>query len=148
MSGRFAYSASAARCIVALLASAGIQGCAATLYDWGRYENGLSAHYIGSDDGETRTELERTVTQLQQGDPRRIPPGVLADYGFVLYQRGEYERAIEYFQREAKLFPESAALMNKLIARVRERQGGSDSPRRSGAAAILPPKGGGMGQPP
>ena len=102
-----------------------LAGCAApSLYEWGTYERGLTHQYIDNDPEQARAEIERTVSQVEHGEPRRVPPGLYADYGFLLYQRGDYAHAIDCFQREATLFPESAALMTKLVEKTKERQGG------------------------
>lgn len=99
-------------------------GCATqTLYDWGNYERSLSAQFVDHDPESVRQNLEETLAGLRQHDPRRIPPGLYADYGFLMFQRGDLGHAIESFRREAELFPESRALMDKLIAKVQERQG-------------------------
>ena len=52
------------------------------------------------------------------------PPGLLAEYGYVLYKRGEAKSAIEYFEREVTEWPESEALMKRIIERAKK---GSDS---------------------
>jgi hypothetical protein len=47
---------------------------------------------------------------------------VYADYGFLLYRRGDYVGAIEKFEQEKRAFPESAALMSKLIERIQQQR--------------------------
>ncbi len=111
-------------------------GCGSgALYNWDRYEKSLQASYVAHDEAKAWSDLEATITSAQQTG-RRIPPGVCAEYGFLLYKRGQRERAIEYFQQEAQLFPESKLLMDKLIAKVREQA----------AAKTQPPAGGGSVQ--
>ena len=108
-------------------------GCATpSLYNWGRYEESLQASYVTHTEASSWSDLEATITSAQQTG-RRIPPGVCAEYGFLLYKRGQRERAIEYFQREAQLFPESKPLMDRLAAKVREQA----------SAEAQPPAGGG-----
>ena len=121
---------------MAFACAAVASGCGPrVLYDWGPYEDGLQASYVAHDEAKAWSSLEATITSAQQTG-RRIPPGACAEYGFLLYKRGQRERAIEYFQQEAKLFPESKPLMDKLIARVREQA----------AADAQPPAGGGSVQ--
>lgn len=108
-------------------------GCAPpALYNWGRYEESLQASYVAHTEATAWSDLEATITSAQQTG-HRIPPGVCAEYGFLLYKRGQRERAIEYFQREAQLFPESKPLMDRLAAKVREQA----------SAEAQPPTGGG-----
>jgi hypothetical protein len=94
-------------------------GCAPPpLYNWGRYEDSLQASYAAQDEAKVWSDLEVTINPAKGG---RIPPGACAEYGFLLYKRGQRDRAIEYFQQEARMFPESKALMDRLIAKVREQ---------------------------
>ena len=109
------------RWAVALACGAILAGCGPTvLYDWGRYEDSLHASYVTHDEAQAWSSLDATITAAEQPG-HRLPPGACAEYGFALYKRGQHERAIEYFEREARLFPESRPLMDKLIARVRTR---------------------------
>jgi hypothetical protein len=111
-----------------------IAGCGPTaLYDWGRYEDSLHASYVTHDEAQAWSSLEATITSAQQ-QGQRLPPGACAEYGFALYKRGQHERAIEYFEREAQLFPESRPLMDKLIARVRTRTPAAPPPAAEGSA--------------
>jgi hypothetical protein len=103
------------------------------LYDWGRYEESLQDNYVGHDEAKAFSGLEATITSAQQTG-RRIPPGACAEYGFLLYKRGQRERAIEYFQREAQLFPESKPLMDKLAAKVREQASAEAQPPAGGSS--------------
>ncbi|MBI4517621.1 MAG: DUF4810 domain-containing protein [Deltaproteobacteria bacterium] len=107
-------------------------GCGPTaLYDWGQYEDSLQASYVAHDEVKAQAALEATITSAQQTG-RRVPPGVCAEYGFLLYKRGQPAQAIQYFEQEARLFPESKPLMDKLITKVRQQ-----------AAANMPPSAGG-----
>ena len=107
-------------------------GCAAPpLYDWGNYEKSLQDSYISHDEAQTWSDLEAAVTTAQQTG-RRIPPGACAEYGFSLYRRGQRKAAIEYFQREAQLFPESKPLMDKLITKIDEQNAAEEQPSSGG----------------
>lgn len=114
--------------LTTMLAAMG--GCAAKpLYDWGNYEQSLQASYIGHDQAQAMAGLERTLNEAQQRNVR-VPPGVCADYGFLLYSAGQGARAIPYFEREAALYPEAKVLMDRLVAKVRAQEAA-----RSAAAA-------------
>ena len=105
--------------LAALGCGAAVTGCAPRpLYDWGRYEESLQASYVSHDDDQVWSGLEATVTAAERSR-HRLPPGACAEYGFALYRRGDRDRAITYFEREAQLFPESKPLMDKLIAKIR-----------------------------
>jgi hypothetical protein len=122
------------RWAIAVACALALAGCGPTvLYDWGPYEDSLQASYVTHDEARAWSSLEATITSAQQSG-RRLPPGACAEYGFALYKRGEHGRAIEYFEREAQLFPESRPLMDKLIARVRTRPP-ADAPAATPAPA-------------
>lgn len=110
-------------------AVSGIIGCAPTsLYDWGHYEDSLYLRYTEHDFGQAESYLKGSLPATAH--PSRVPPGVYADYGFLLYRRGDYSGAIQYFEKEKQIFPESSALMTKLIDRVQQnlaRDGGAGS---------------------
>jgi hypothetical protein len=129
----------AAGLCIALLA---LSGCATSTgtYDWGRYEDSLYLRYAEQDFGQAQREVYEMLPQ--PGHPRRVPPGVYADYGFLLYRRGDRDGAIAYFEREKAAFPESALLMNKLIERVKQQPGqGKPSDNRLAPPAMTPPPG-------
>ncbi|MFH0907654.1 MAG: DUF4810 domain-containing protein [bacterium] len=51
-------------------------------------------------------------------DGPRIPPGAHADYGFLLFRRGDISGGVSFFEMEKRAFPESAAFMDKVIDRA------------------------------
>ena len=119
---------------MALACGALASGCGPTvLYDWGHYEESLQASYVAHDDAKAWSSLEATIASAPQTG-RRIPPGACAEYGFLLYKRGQPERAIEYFQQEAQLFPESKPLMDKLITRIRKQAAADGQSRVEGGS--------------
>lgn len=129
-----------ASAILLLVAISGMTGCATTsLYDWGNYEDSLYLRYTDHDFNQAESYLSQSLPSTAH--PSRIPPGVYADYGFLLYRRGDYSGAIQYFEKEKQIFPESSALMTRLIDRVQQKiapQDGSetkDNPEETGGTA-------------
>ncbi|MBI3767873.1 MAG: DUF4810 domain-containing protein [Deltaproteobacteria bacterium] len=114
---RRALSAAFAAVLAASAAGCGV----APLYHWGRYEDSLYKRSVDGDGDEARTAVEETI-EAAEHHGQRVPPGVYADYGFLLFQRGQHDLAARYFGKEAQAFPESAALMNRLIAKIQERE--------------------------
>src|SRR5689334_4021944 len=103
-----------------LVLAALLSGCAAAnppLYSWGNYESSIYARYTGNDPAQAQQYLEEVIQTAKSGNGR-VPPGVYADYGMLLYQQGRGAEAVEYFQKEAATFPEAAPLMTKLVERV------------------------------
>ncbi len=101
--------------VAALALGGGARAAVAPLYDWLTFERDLSRSFQGP---EQKLAYEDTLKRLiarAEGAGRKPPPGVLAEYGFLLYERGETHGAVRFFQREAQEWPESAALMDRLI---------------------------------
>lgn len=136
-----------------LLSLAGIvllAGCASnSLYHWGDYSDSLEYRYEKEDIAQAEQLLRQQMASYQHGsgvpatsDVRRVPPGMYADYGFLLFRRGDMAGAIAFFQREKEAFPESTGLMNKLIERIRKKTGTAgpapDGPDTSPASAATP----------
>ncbi len=99
-----------------------VSGCTPTtmLYDWSHYDQAQLASYVAHDEAAARVALEETITSARQAG-HRIPPGACAEFGFLLYKQGQRERAVEYFEQEAQLFPESKPLMTRLISKMRQQ---------------------------
>jgi hypothetical protein len=100
----------------------GLLGCASpSIYHWGKFENGLHERYVSLDHGQADAYLLETIGAAEQQN-LRVPPGAYADYGFLLFKRGDTKGAIAYFEKEKLLFPESSAFMNKLIERIKQKE--------------------------
>lgn len=95
-----------------------LTGCSESLFHWGKYEDSLIERYIENDTTQTESHLREVFTEAESTQ-KRVPPGIYADYGFMLYKRGEKSSAISYFQKEKALYPESSFFMNKLIERIK-----------------------------
>jgi len=54
-----------------------------------------------------------------------VPPGAYAEYGFLLFKQGDNRGAKAYFEKEKSAFPESGALMTKLIEQVEKKESGT-----------------------
>jgi len=97
-----------------------LQACAPKpLYNWGGYNECVYAYCYKNDPEKAYALLSETVTNAEKNN-LRLAPGLCAEYGYLLYQRGEIGLAAQYFQKEAIAFPESAVLMNKLIGRLKQ----------------------------
>ena len=118
---------------LAAVAAVLLSACATAqrpLYYWGDYEESLYARYNEHDPAEAQAQLQEVI-ETAEGGEGKVPPGVYADYGFLLYQRGDPGSAVLYFQKEAAAFPEAEPLMSKLIARVQGGGSKSAEPRRA-----------------
>lgn len=96
-------------------------GCSPVgLYDWGEYEQSLHLRYIDNEAELAQSAIRNTIENSSTNS--RVPPGVYAEYGFILYQARKYNDAINFFKKEQRQFPESSALMSKLIDRINQQK--------------------------
>jgi hypothetical protein len=119
-----------------------LQACAPKpLYYWGGYDQCVYDYYYNTDPEKAYAILSETVTNAEKNN-LRLAPGLCAEYGFLLYQRGEMAQAAQFFQKEAIAFPESAVLMNNLIAHLKQREAtetaGQPEPEKIPAQPIEP----------
>jgi hypothetical protein len=108
-----------------LLTVAILAGCVhkkPLLYEWGSYEEQVYAMY--SDTGKVPIEkqledLERDY-QKARATNRPVPPGYHAHVGYLYFQLGKADQAVQSFETEKLLFPESTLYMDRLIARIKQ----------------------------
>ena len=118
------------RLILALLPLITV-GCAtSSLYEWGDYEADMYKAYKSPDD---EVEFEETLVVIMnraQKKGTRVPPGIYAEYAYQLFEESKLDAAIVYLQKESDAWPESTALMVRLMAAVEReqerREGGGD----------------------
>ncbi len=104
-------------------------GCTShSLYEWGDYDQWLYENYKHpKDDEELYVDLTALITKYEsRGNPdiKPMAPGLYAEYGFLLMQRGENALAIKYYTQEKALWPESAVFMDSMIqtAQIAEKR--------------------------
>jgi hypothetical protein len=97
-------------------------GCNAhTRYSWSDYDTKMYKHYKNPAERETFVLELKEI--LDNAEPTgNVPPGIYAEYGFVMYEQGNNQQAIIYFQKEANKWPESRVFMTKLIANANNRE--------------------------
>ena len=96
--------------IVALTAS----GCVTSQYQWGSYEQALYRYY--KNPATLDEYAEQLASVIAIGEPeRKVPPGIYAEYGYVLLLQGKRDEAITHFEREKRAWPESTRLMDIMI---------------------------------
>ena len=93
-----------------------LAGCGGhTLYEWRGYDSKLYEHYVHPNEQQKFSEDMKEVVVRAEAEGR-VPPGIYAEYGFLLLEQGNRAAAVQYFQKEATRWPESRMLMDKLIA--------------------------------
>ncbi|MGH7407558.1 MAG: DUF4810 domain-containing protein [Candidatus Methylomirabilales bacterium] len=109
----------------ALLVFLGLAACAPPpLFYWGQYEESLyKRHRDPSDQGQAEAfkMLELTIQEAEAKNSR-VPPGVYADYGYLLFKQGKADDAVVFFRKEAETYKESKHLMDSLISRIERKK--------------------------
>jgi len=105
--------------LLAILASCTTQK---PLYTWGNYEI-TSYNYLKNTDEKSIQELIENYQQVienQKGTRGIVPPGVCADYGFILLQEGKKEEGKEMLMKEIALYPESKIFIERILKMIEE----------------------------
>jgi len=110
-----------------LLASLGVllfMGCVPqqTLYSWNNYET-TSYNYLKNSDEKSTQELIETYKKIikkQTGIRKVVPPGVYADYGFLLLQSDMKVEGMAMLQKEIELYPESRIFIERILKILEE----------------------------
>ena len=90
-------------------------------YQWSAY-SGNQINRGGPESQRFEQTLQRIIERSDAAG-RKIGPGIPAEYGYLLWKRGETESAIPYFEREAEEWPESEVFMRWVIGEAREAAG-------------------------
>lgn len=92
-----------------------LSACASnnSLYEWGSYQPALISYKKTADKAAFEEELRKSIAYGEESG--RVPPGMYAELGYLLYEEGNAAEAEEFFAKERSAFPESATLMDKLI---------------------------------
>jgi hypothetical protein len=87
------------------------------LYSWDKYEI-ASYNYLKNSDEKSTQELIETyqkIIEKQKGTRGVVPPGIYADYGFVLLQANKTEEGKAMLLKEIALYPESKIFIDRIL---------------------------------
>ena len=96
-----------------------ITSCTTTkaLYSWYNYED-ITYQYSKKSTDELKVkvlEQYKKVTDKQKGVRGVVPPGLYAEYGYLLYKTGKKNEGIEFLKKEIALYPESETYISRII---------------------------------
>ncbi|BDT69964.1 hypothetical protein os1_41560 [Comamonadaceae bacterium OS-1] len=108
-----------------LLGLALLTGCATkvpTLYQWGSYQDQIYTQYAEPGKVPVDAQIAAMEADLQKTDlqARKPPPGYLAQLGYLYFQAGKPGQAVQSFEAEKSLFPESTVYMDLLIQHAKK----------------------------
>jgi hypothetical protein len=91
-----------------------------SLYSWYGSED---ASYTYTKRGTEKTLEEamvqyKKVIEKQKGVRKVVPPGVNAEYGFLLYKAGKKEEGLALLKAEIKAYPESEKFISRIIKQL------------------------------
>ena len=87
------------------------------LYSWAKYETASYNYLKNSDEKSTQALIEnyQKIIENQTGSRNVPPPGVYADYGYVLLQAGKTVEGKALLIKETELYPESKIFIDRIL---------------------------------
>lgn len=87
------------------------------LYTWGNYANSSYNYLKNSDDKSTQELIKsyKIIIEKQKGTRGVVPPGIYADYGFILLQANKIEEGKAMLLEEIALYPESKVFIERIL---------------------------------
>jgi hypothetical protein len=92
------------------------------LYSWKNYQE-KTYSYMKNETDKSLEELMETYQALidkQDGVRKTVPPGICADYGYLLYKQGKKEEGLALLNKEVALYPESAVFISRIIKNIQK----------------------------
>ena len=110
--------------LIYLLPLALLASCAPKiqLYSWADYEK-TSYNYLKNANEESTQKLIATYDKIikkQVGTRKTVPPGIMADYGFLLINQGKVEEGKAMLAKEIKTYPESKIFIERILKMIEE----------------------------
>jgi hypothetical protein len=106
--------------LLSLAAAVLLTGCQSSpdIYYWGDYEHLIYISYTKPDKATPELQVQAMEEDMHKAASAKkpLPPGFHAHLGNLYYQMGKPDLAVQEFQKEKEQFPESAVLMDRLIA--------------------------------
>jgi len=110
--------------IYMLVIAVALSSCGSSnkLYSWNKYEK-ASYNYLKKADEKSTNKIIKEYKKIineQKGIRKSIPPGMCADYGFLLIQKGNKAEGIANLKKEIALYPESKVFIDRILKLIEE----------------------------
>ncbi|MDA3911852.1 MAG: DUF4810 domain-containing protein [Bacteroidales bacterium] len=92
------------------------------LYDYRNYDN-TTYSYLKKNDEKADQNLAETyesIIEKPRGERNTVPPGIYADYGYLLLQLDQTEKGKKMLAREIELYPESKIFIDRILKKLEE----------------------------
>jgi hypothetical protein len=88
-----------------------------SLYTWDKYDSASYSYLKKSDEKSTENliKIYEKIIKKQNGTRGMVPPGLYADYAFVLIQSNKIEEGKLMLQKEVELYPESKVFIDRIF---------------------------------
>jgi hypothetical protein len=90
------------------------------LYSWSKYET-TSYNFLKNSNEKSTQELIETyqsIIEKQKGTRKVVPPGIYADYGFILLQANKTDEGKALLLKEVQLYPESKIFIDRILKMI------------------------------
>lgn len=108
--------------LIAICCMIAIASCTTqkTLYSWYDSEDATYMYTKrGTDELLTEAmEQYEKVIRKQKGIRKTVPPGVNAEYGYLLYKAGKKEEGLTLLKAEIQAYPESEVFISRIIKQL------------------------------
>ncbi|MCH7394871.1 DUF4810 domain-containing protein [Acinetobacter dispersus] len=110
------------------LITIGLVGCAAgpqPLYSWGSYTQQTYLMYNQPEKATPSAQIIKLEAEIEKAKAKNqaVPPGLYAHLGLLSLQVNNAQKAVEYFQLERQVYPESTVLMDRLLRKMNANVG-------------------------
>ncbi|MCH7390504.1 DUF4810 domain-containing protein [Acinetobacter dispersus] len=110
------------------LITIGLVGCAAgpqPLYSWGSYTQQTYLMYNQPEKATPSAQIIKLEAEIEKAKAKNlaVPPGLYAHLGLLSLQVNNAQKAVEYFQLERQVYPESRVLMDRLLRKMNANVG-------------------------
>ena len=91
-----------------------------TLYAWHGYADTTYEYSKRPTDELKDKVLEeyKLMVEKQNGIRGAVPPGMFAEYGYMLYRLGKTQEGLNYMRQEIELYPESEKYISRIIKQL------------------------------
>lgn len=91
-----------------------------TMYSWHNYED-VTYQYSKRRTSELKEkvlEQYQKLAEKQKGTRGVVPPGLYAEYSYMLYMEGKKDEGLKFLNEEIKLYPESEKYISRIIKQL------------------------------
>lgn len=95
-----------------------LSSCGPTkLYSWYNYEDATYKYHKVPDDKLREKVLIQYENMINKQREKRgvVPPGLYAEYGYMLCKMNKVSEGLEYLKKEIVLYPESEVYISRII---------------------------------